>query len=129
MKFKRGFTLVELIVIIAILGILTAMFIPACIGGPSYFKKEQVNNVCVTDKEVKRSGGEKDKYLIFTNKGTFEITDSLIHMRFNSSDLYGMISKDRCYNFIVTRFRSGFLSEYRNILEVEETNNVNWGNE
>ena len=59
------------------------------------YTNEQVLKVKVTDKE--RVTGEGSKYLIFTNKGVFEITDQLFFGKFNSSDIYGSIKKDSTY--------------------------------
>lgn len=58
-------------------------------------------------------------YLIYTNEGTFKIEDSLIFGRFNSSDVYGMMRKGKYYRIKTFGIRSGFLSSYKNIIEVE----------
>lgn len=58
-------------------------------------------------------------YLIYTNEGTFKIEDSLIFGRFNSSDVYGMMQKGKYYRIKTFGIRSGFLSSYKNIIEVE----------
>lgn len=56
------------------------------------------DTVCavVTDKQVKRSGDD-DKYLIFTDKETFENVDSILESKFNSADFYGSIQLGQCY--------------------------------
>ena len=77
--------------------------------------------VTVTDKTVKNDGDD-GKYLIFTedkdgNIATFEITDSLIGGRFNSSDVYAAIKVDNTYTFTVGGSRNEFMSWYPNIYE------------
>lgn len=77
--------------------------------------------VTVTDKTVKNDGDD-GKYLIFTedkdgNIATFEITDSLIAGRFNSSDVYAAIKVDNIYTFTVGGSRNEFMSWYPNIYE------------
>ncbi len=59
------------------------------------------------------------QYLIYTNEGTFKIEDSLIFGRFNSSDVYGMMKKGKYYRIKTFGVRSGFLSMYQNIIEIE----------
>ena len=70
---------------------------------------------------VKVTGKERvdGQYLVYTDEGTFKIEDSLIFGRFDSSDVYGMLKKGKCYRIKVFGIRSGFLSSYRNIVEVE----------
>ncbi|MBS3090283.1 DUF1523 domain-containing protein [Candidatus Pacearchaeota archaeon] len=73
----------------------------------------------VKDKEVKRYK-DKDKYLIFTDKGVFEDTDSWVELKFNSSDLYGKLERGKSYNLGVYGWRIPFLSKYRNITKIKE---------
>lgn len=58
-------------------------------------------------------------YLVYTDKEVFKIEDSLLFGQFDSSDVYGMLKKGKCYRIKVFGIRSGFLSSYRNIVEVE----------
>ena len=79
--------------------------------------------VTVTDKAVKNDG-DIGKYLIFTedengNIATFEITDSLMAGRFNSSDVYAAIKVGETYTFTVGGSRNEFLSWYPNIYGYE----------
>lgn len=73
----------------------------------------------VKDKEVKRYKGI-DKYLIFTDKGVFENTDSWVELKFNSSDLYGKLERGKSYNLRVYGWRIPFLSKYKNITRAKE---------
>ena len=79
--------------------------------------------VTVTDKAVKNNG-DNGKYLVFTEdtKGnviTFEITDSWVKGRFNSSDVYAAIKSGNTYNFTVGGSRNELMSWYPNIYEYE----------
>lgn len=85
------------------------------------YTNEQVLKVKVTDKE--RVTGEGSKYLIFTNKGVFEITDQLFFGKFNSSDIYGSIKKDSTYIIKVHGKRIPLFSMYPNIRSVKKISN------
>lgn len=79
--------------------------------------------VTVTDKAVKNDG-DIGKYLIFTEDengsiATFEITNSLMAGRFNSSDVYAAIKVGETYTFIVGGSKNEFLSWYPNIYGYE----------
>lgn len=73
----------------------------------------------VSDKERvcdRDTDGTTDcKYLIFTDQGTFKITDSLLIGRFDSSDVYGRFRRDTTYRFDVYGWRMPWASEYPNV--------------
>lgn len=71
----------------------------------------------VTDKVVKNDGNSST-YLIFTDKGVFENSDSLVNGKWDSSDVYSEIKKGKTYVFHVRGIRNHFLSWYPNILSV-----------
>ena len=81
------------------------------------------HNCTVTDKDVKQSK-DNSKYLIFVKQNNttevYEITDSLIQGRFNSSDLYGSIEIGKTYDFTVVGSRIPIWSLYPNIMECKE---------
>ncbi|MBC5675588.1 hypothetical protein H8S76_25485 [Blautia sp. NSJ-34] len=77
----------------------------------------------VTDKVVKNSS-DQGRYLIFTededgNINTYEITDSLLAGRFDSSDLYASIKVGGKYRFEIGGSRNQVLSWYPNIYSCE----------
>lgn len=77
----------------------------------------------VTEKAVKNDG-ESGLYLIYTedengNINTYEISDSLFRMRFDSSDVYAAIKPGNTYKFKIGGSRIKFLSWYPNIYEYE----------
>jgi len=59
-------------------------------------------------------------YAIYTDDGTFKLTDSLVYGRFRSSDIYGRLREDRRYRFNVAGFRLPLMSEYPNIISDPE---------
>ena len=71
--------------------------------------------IVVTDKMVK-----DDVYLIYSEDATYEITDSWLYPRFDSSDLYGKIQVGESYNIIVGGSRIPFLSWYPNIYRADK---------
>ena len=100
MKKIKGLTCIEVITIIAIVFVFLAIFITP------FIKKGTEENVTITvsDKAVKRYD-DTDKYLIYTDKGTYEITDTIAYARFDSSDLYGKIQVNKTYNCVVCGWR------------------------
>ena len=80
--------------------------------------------VTVKDKErIVETGTDSDgypavssKYLIFTDKETFENTDSVLKMKFNSSDVYGALDRGSTYECEVYGWRIPAFSQYRNIV-------------
>lgn len=75
--------------------------------------------ITVTDKAVK-CYNNSDKYIVYTENETFEITDNLFVLRFNSSDDYGKLKVGETYTVTVNGWRVPFLSLYRNIIEINE---------
>lgn len=68
------------------------------------------------------SNGQTCRYLVYTDKGTFEDTDSTWYSKYNSSDVYGQIGAGKTYKAHVYGTRNTFLSWYPNILSVTEVN-------
>lgn len=103
------------------IGAIAALILLAGLGGCSALAhattKASVQAV-VTDKE-RIARGNSSKYLIFTDRETFENTDSLLAGKFDSSDIYGRIQPGQVCNFRVVGWRIPFLSTYRNILSAE----------
>lgn len=64
-------------------------------------------------------GNVKSRYLIFTDKGVYENTDSLIYFKFRSSDLYGKLKVGQTYTCKTAGFRFGLTSSYPNIINCE----------
>lgn len=78
----------------------------------------------VTEKTVKNSG-KSGKYMVFIEDETGKIiplgvTDSLLRLRFDSSDVWGNLHEGEKYRFEVGGSRWEILSWYPNIYSYEE---------
>lgn len=60
------------------------------------------------------------KYLIYTDAGVFENTDSLLALKWDSSDVYNHLTQGHTYKAQVIGWRIPFLSSYPNITSVRE---------
>ena len=78
----------------------------------------------VTDKGIKSVSKSEDMYLVYTKTAdgveVFQITDSWLAGRFDSSDVYASIEVGKTYKFGVRGERNEFMSWYPNIYEFEE---------
>jgi hypothetical protein len=71
------------------------------------------------------TNGNSHTYLIFTDKTTYEIDDTLWKWRWNSSDVYGKMEVGKTYEADLQGVRWPFFSMYQNILNpVEVTKGV-----
>lgn len=78
----------------------------------------------VTDKGIKNDSN-KGKYLVYTKTidgkvEVFEITDSLLAFRFDSSDVYAGIEVGKTYTFEIRGSRNRLFSWYPNIYDCKE---------
>lgn len=103
-------SLSALVVVAFVLLVLSNVFYP-------YFTKS-AENVVVTGTVVKNY--EKDsKYLIFTDHGVFENTDSLSYFKWNSSDLQNQLMQPGRYQIEYYGWRIPFFSTYPNIISAK----------
>ena len=86
----------------------------------AYYQTESEVSFTVEEKGVKRSSERSDKYLLYTDKGTFEITDLLFAGYFRSSDDYGKIRVKKKYKCNSYGWRNGFFSLYKNVKDCRE---------
>jgi hypothetical protein len=109
----------------AILPILFGLVFVVLIGASviiHFATMDTVTGVTVTGKERITTGSGQSmesKYLIFTDRETFENVDSVLGWKFNSSDVYGRIAAGQVCTFDVAGFRIPILSMYRNILTAD----------
>jgi hypothetical protein len=73
----------------------------------------------VTGKECVK-GDNSSTYLVFTDKTTYQIDDTWIHWRWDSSDVYGRIQANKTYTADLQGYRIPFMSMYPNIINPKE---------
>lgn len=66
------------------------------------------------------NGHHESYYVVYGENATYQITDSWLRGRFDSSDVYGHIKEDHTYEFNVIGKRIPILSHYQNIMEFRE---------
>ena len=67
------------------------------------------------------------RYLVITDKETFICENSLLNGKFNNSDIFWRLKKDSIYTFKVAGVGKSFVTEYRNILEVDsKQSQISW---
>jgi hypothetical protein len=76
--------------------------------------------VTTVNKTERVCSKEDCRYLIFTDSGVLENTDSLLNFKFNSSDFYNDIVAGKKYQFRTVGWRIPFLSMYENVLDYQE---------
>ncbi len=106
--------------VIWLIGFLVILILIVGVGyklGYAFTSEEET--ITVEAKWDKRSG-DKSKYLVSTTDGqVFQITDSFVNWRFDSSNLYARIKPGETYDIKTQGFRFGLLSDYKNIIEVK----------
>lgn len=86
---------------------------------PLFIKStDEIVIVKIIDKE-RVTKQNSSKYLIYTEDEVFENTDTILFLKFNSSDVYSKLDKDKEYELLVYGWRIPLISWYRNIVEIK----------
>lgn len=115
-KYQRGNTdaLAQLIVVLVIAAVvMMCSFV--------YQSATREDRVITVEEKMERCKDGDCKYLIYTTSGVFQNTDSLLNMKFDSSDVYGALKVGKTYDVETTGLRIPVLSMYPNIVEFKET--------
>lgn len=95
-----------------------------CVGvGIGAHMDRETYRITVQEKQVKRYN-KSDTYLIFGvlpdgSKKVFENTDSILELKWDSSDIYAQLEEGKTYDIRTYGWRSPFLSWYENILSAK----------
>jgi hypothetical protein len=98
--------------------LLVGAVVAATVGG--YFDRTTRTTVVTGKERVCESGNSSCKYLVYTESGTYRLQDSIFIGRFDTSDVYGQIDEDTCYEITSYGWRVPFFSTYPNIEDIEE---------
>ncbi len=108
-----------------IVGVVAIVLIGLCFTNAPYqlLTSRTIEHVLIKDKQVttetdKKTGKVVSTYLIFTDHGVYRNDDALWHIKYNSSDVYGMLDKGGYYNVTIYGWRIPILSWYPNIVKV-----------
>ncbi|UOL48665.1 hypothetical protein [Pseudomonas phage Astolliot] len=118
---RRGSVGYKLLLVQGIIGLTFLALIIGAIGF-GIAAKFQKNDYTVTISEKGERCQTKDScvYLIYTDKGVFSNTDSLIDWKFDSADYYNDIKVGKVYHIQTRGMRVAFLSMYENIYKFKE---------
>ena len=120
MKMQKGFNLVGFLIGF----VFSVVLLGGVVLGPVLsYSSVETTQIVVKEKERICEGstnGTKCRYLVFTEQGVYENTDSLLQWKFDSSDVYNQLQPGEQYMVEVNWFRVPFLSWYQNILEIKQ---------
>ena len=100
----------------AFIVLLVVLFVMACIIVPIVLSYKSVTEVTITIVDKERiTDGRDSYYLVFTENEVFKNSDSTLHWKFDSSDVYNKLKVGETYTVKVNWYRVPFWSMYRNI--------------
>lgn len=102
--------------------VLIAVLVLSAIAASAYedLTVEVVDNVIVKQKPTQIVGSDKNiktRYLIITDRETFELQNNFFQGKFNNADLYYNLEEGKKYRFKVSGIKKSAFFNYRNILE------------
>lgn len=74
----------------------------------------------VTEKGERCASRDSCKYMIYTDKGVYQNTDSLLYWKWDSAEVYNELKVGKTYNLTVAGWRVPFLSWFPNVVNHTE---------
>lgn len=105
------------------ISIFIVFIVLSILGSIAYIRSKTDITITVTDKErITKTveGNDASYYLVYTDTETFANSDSMLFFKWNSSDVQGQLKVNQTYKVTVAGWRIPFLSEYRNIIKVQD---------
>lgn len=110
----------DLVVGIVSFALLACVIAGSAVYAVAYSQSDVAATITVDAKDIKYHENDA-KYLISSSTGeVFEITDTMVFWRYDSSDLYFNMKEGHTYKCTVAGWRIPFFTMYRNILTAEE---------
>jgi len=107
-------------VVLIFLGIVVGLIAIFFMGIYLFYVFTSGNETITIEEKWVKYNGDDAKYLISSINGqVFQITDSLIHTRWDSSNAYAKLKEGQTCEIKTQGFRLGILSYYKNIIEVK----------
>lgn len=108
-------------VVFGLLGILFFAVV-LILGGVKLAGRFNTETVVATINEKGERCESRDscKYMIYTDKGVYQNTDSLLYWKFGSADVYNDLKVGKSYNLTVAGWRVAFLSWFPNVVKYSE---------
>jgi len=87
----------------------------------AYTTLDTVTATVIRVERVSEGTGEhiKHRYMVYADRETFQNSDSLWYLKWNSADVHGRLMPGQTYTFKVYGWRVPFLSWFRNVVEVQ----------
>ena len=102
-------------------GIVVLSFVGSIIFAIAGASRIEEKSCTVVSKESVANQDTGHEYRVYTEQcGTLTVEDTLIKMRFNSADTYGMLKEGETYNMTLMGIRMPVFSKFQNILEVHK---------
>ena len=106
--------------VLVVLGVVLLFLLPLLINIFYVYGTQQDRTITVNKTErVNSRDNSSSKYLVYAKEGVFENTDSLLRLKFNSSDVYNSILPEQTYVCDTYGWRIPFFSTYPNIVSCE----------
>lgn len=83
------------------------------------FNTEQVV-ATINEKGERCKTRDSCKYMVYTDKGVYQNTDSLLYWKWSSADMYNELKVGKTYSLTVAGFRAPFLNWFPNVVAVSE---------
>lgn len=90
------------------------------VGLTKPFIKDDVQAVTINEKGERCKSRDSCKLMIYTDKGVFQNTDSLINWKWGSAEFYNDLKVGKTYDLKVSGYRVPFLSWFPNVVEYKE---------
>lgn len=109
-------------IFVAIVGSIVILgFIVALVFAVAGVNHTEEKTCTVVSKESVANQDTGHEYRVYTDQcGTLTVSDTVLKMRFNSADTYGMLKEGETYDMTLMGFRMPLFSQFQNILEARK---------